>query len=432
LKKPQTKRLGELYAVSSRNGIMRPSSARGEGFKMINMGELFAYPRMKSPDMERVHLSQSEIDRFSVAVGDLLFARQSLVLEGAGKSAIVVEAEIPTCFESHLIRVRLDKTRANPFYYFYYFRSATGNGSIQSIVNQVSAAGIRGSDLERLHVLHPPLSTQSRIAAVLCTYDDLIENNNRRIAILEKMAGEIYREWFVRMRFPGHEKAKFHKGVPDGWKPRQLGEIVKTQYGYTARADDEEIGPKFLRITDIAQDRIHWDSVPCCRIDEKEAEKYLVSEGDILVARTGATVGYAKRINKSGPRAVFASFLVRLKPIRPIDSLFLGITVESGMFRQFINLFTTGAAQPQANAHIMSLFPLFHPPDDVLFEFNRLVEPVLDLKERVDIESGRLANSRDLLLSRLMSGKLSVENLDITFPPSMRSPELVEGKEADG
>lgn len=84
----------------------------------------------------------------------------------------------------------------------------------------------------------PPLPIQRKVSAVLSAYDDLIENNNRRIALLEKMAEELYREWFVRMRFPGYEKVKIVKGVPKGWKVKQLREIVELAYGKALKEED--------------------------------------------------------------------------------------------------------------------------------------------------------------------------------------------------
>ncbi len=412
-------KFGDLYAIPSRNGLMRPSRERGNGFKMINMGELFAYPRIMNPEMERVQVSDNELQKYTVLDGDLLFARQSLVLEGAGKCSIVTTSEHPTVFESHLIRVRLNKELCDPYFYFYFFNSQWGLGFIQQIVNQVAAAGIRGSDLERMKIIHPPLPAQQKIAAILSAYDDLIENNNKRIALLEKAAEEIYREWFVRMRFPGWEKVKFVKGVPEGWGVKKIGDLVSTQYGYTTSAISEPIGPKFLRITDIAPSIINWDEVPHCSIEDSLQDKYFLHEGDVVVARTGATVGYAKRINKLHPASIFASYLVRLKPTNIDHSIFLGISVESKNFKDFINMFITGAAQPQANATIMSLFPLLLPTSDLIKEFNNLVEPILDSKEQFILKNSKLKQSRDLLLSRLVSGKLSVEGLDIRFPMGM-------------
>ena len=292
--------------------------------------------------------------------------------------------------------------------------NSLAGGSAQPLLNQTI--------LSRIEASIPDLREQKKVAAILSAYDELIENNQQRIALLEKMAEEIYREWFVRLRFPGHKTTQFVKGVPYGWQSKKLGELVRTQYGYTASAETEVEGPKFLRITDIVPAAIDWALVPHCKIEGKDEEKYLLQVGDIVVARTGATVGYAKRINKYVPKAVFASYLVRLVPTRKSDAIYLGLSVERSAFKDFIWMFVTGAAQPQANATTMALFPLFYPSEFVLKEFNRIIEPMLDEKELLLNQTVILLRTRNLLLPRLISGKLSVENLDIQFPPSMVDP----------
>lgn len=160
-----TIRFGDLYAEDSRNGLTKPSKVRGSGYKMINMGELFANDRIYDIPMELVPLKDSEKKNAKVEKGDLLFARQSLVLEGAGKCSIVLDVSSLTVFESHLIRVRLDKERANPLFYYYYFKSPLS--PVSTIVSQCAQAGIRGSDLQELEIVFPSLPTQNRIASVL-------------------------------------------------------------------------------------------------------------------------------------------------------------------------------------------------------------------------------------------------------------------------
>jgi type I restriction enzyme S subunit len=193
----------ELYAVPSKNGLTRPTRVRGSGHKMINMGELFANDRIGDIDMELVPMNDKELSTMRVEPGDLLFARQSLVLAGAGKCSLVTKADDPTTFESHIIRVRLKREIADPAFFHYYFKSPICR--IRSIVTQGVQAGIRGNDLKKLKVHIPPVSEQRRIASILSAYDDLIENNRRRIQLLEQAARLLYREWFVHLRFPGED-----------------------------------------------------------------------------------------------------------------------------------------------------------------------------------------------------------------------------------
>ena len=240
---------------------------------MVNMGELFAHPRLCDVPMERVPLSESEGERFLLKDGDLLFARQSLVLEGAGKCSLFLRDDEPVTFESHVTRVRLDLQKAHSGYYFYYFQSHQGQSAIRSIVEQgAGASGIRGSDLATLEVQWQPLPTQRAIAHVLGTLDDKIELNRRMNETLEEMARALFKSWFVDFEpvrakmegrdtglppevaalFPDRLVPSELGDIPEGWDVKTLGDIThKPQYGYTESAKDDPVGPNFLRITDI-------------------------------------------------------------------------------------------------------------------------------------------------------------------------------------
>ena len=169
--------LEELLLCPIRNGLTKPKAIRGKGVKMIAMGEIFSKARINNMDMDRVPVTDKELENCRIQEGDLLFARQSLVLEGAGKCSIVADVKEPTVFESHLIRIRIDATKANPYYVFYYFNSIHGRNSIGTIVEQVAAAGIRGSDLIKLKVPCPDVLTQNKTAEFLKRLDEKIELN---------------------------------------------------------------------------------------------------------------------------------------------------------------------------------------------------------------------------------------------------------------
>lgn len=134
----------------------------------------------------------------------------------------------------------------------------------------------------------------------------------------------------------------------------------RIDYGFTASASEFKVGPKFLRITDIAQSSIDWDNVPYCTISESEKNKYLLSDGDIVVARTGATTGYAKCL-KNPQEAIFASYLVRFRVNKINDNRFIGHIIESLAYKTFIKNNCGGSAQPQANAQILGSYELSLP-----------------------------------------------------------------------
>lgn len=159
------------------------------------------------------------------------------------------------------------------------------------------------------------------------------------------------------------------------------------QYGYTASASAEEIGPKFLRITDIVPDLIDWQRVPYCEIVPKQSGKYLLRHGDIVVARTGATTGYAKLL-KHPPEAVFASYLVRLRIKQGVDSGFIGAIVQSATYKRFIAANIGGAAQPNANAQVLTSFPISLPP---LAEQRRIAAILAAYDDLIENNTRRIA-----------------------------------------
>jgi type I restriction enzyme S subunit len=139
---------------------------------------------------------------------------------------------------------------------------------------------------------------------------------------------------------------------------RDICEAV--EYGYTASSSTAPIGPRFLRITDIVPDRLDWDGVPFCAIDQKKIAKHRLRNGDIVIARTGATTGWAKYI-ANPPEAVFASYLVRIQPNESVDSRYVGFIVESQVYKDFIQQHMGGAAQPNANAQVLTSFEIPRP-----------------------------------------------------------------------
>jgi type I restriction enzyme S subunit len=255
----------------------------------------------------------------------------------------------------------------------------------------------------------PSLQQQSRIANILSAYDDLIENNRRRIALLEEAARLLYREWFVHFRFPGHEHVRIIDGQPEGWKRRYLGDVVTTQYGHTASAEDEEIGPKFLRGTDInKRSFVDWSSVPFCPERELDFEKYALSPGDLLVIRM-ADPGKVALVEKQ-VRAVFASYLVRLKVKDPDDvpPLYLFMVLRDDRYQGFIGASSGGSTRKSASAKLLTDFHFITPPQTLLQIFIEQMLPIRAAINNLVDQSAALGQARDLLLPRLMNGEIAV------------------------
>lgn len=203
----------------------------------------------------------------------------------------------------------------NPLFFRYYLAKKEIIEWLDSNAVGATMKNLSTGILQKLPVVYPPLPIQQKIASILSAYDDLIENNLKRIKILEETAQITYEEWFVRMRFPGYETTPIspETGLPEGWSKQFLGDLVTTQYGYTESAVEDNELPKFLRITDFNKSSyIYWPDVPNCPIDDKAYEKYRLEIGDVIVARI-ADPGKVAIIEKE-IRSVFASYCIRLRP----------------------------------------------------------------------------------------------------------------------
>ena len=277
---------------------------------------------------------------------------------------------------------------------------------------QSQKAAVPGVDRNVLHLLKvraPDRATQASIVAVLAAYDDLIENNRKRIALLEEAVRLLYREWFVYLRFPGHEHVMVVDGVPEGWEQHYLADVVTTQYGHTASAEDEPVGPKFLRGTDINKRTfIDWSAVPHCPEQGLDFDKYALHKGDILVIRM-ADPGKVALVEKP-VRAVFASYLVRLQVRDPeaIPPLFLFQTLLDDRYQGFIGSASSGATRKTASAVLLTDFHFALPPRFLLSLYVEQVQPLRDMITKLVDQSTRAAEARELLLPRLMNGDLAV------------------------
>lgn len=179
--------------------------------------------------------------------------------------------------------------------------------------------------------------------------------------------------------------------LPEGWRWGRLGEVCeKPVYGYTASAEHKEVGPKFLRITDIQNGKVDWDRVPYCRYN-KALEKYLLKSGDVLFARTGATTGKSYLITAAPPKTIFASYLIRVRTGNDLMSEFLYQFLQSDFYWQQVESNKRGGAQPNMNATLLSNIVLPLPP---LPGQKRIVAKLQELMQ--EIERARTACEKQL------------------------------------
>ena len=403
----------------------------------------------------RESVSPSDLDN-TPYIGLEHIGEGTLALEGHGEASSVVSTKSRfkqgdilfgklRCYFRKVVRVSFDgicstdiwvtraKEGVDQGYLFYCMAS-------QSFVD-FADSGSEGTRMPRTQwdwvskyeIPLPSLSEQRKIAHVLGTIDDKIELNRQMNETLEAMARAIFKSWFVdfdpvRAKMEGREPvgmdaetaalfpAKFQDSplgkIPEGWKVDQVKKRVsRIQYGFTQSASEKPVGPKFLRITDIANRRLDWASVPFCHITEKNHDKYRLQEGDILIARTGATTG-ANIYIVDPPDAVFASYLVRIQFHDLSVARLVGEFMASPIYDNYVEGCIGGSAQPNASAQLLSAVEFVFPSLEIATRFYEKVY-VLDKKRAAnDRQSRTLSQIRDTLLPKLLSGEILVDDVE--------------------
>jgi len=330
--------------------------------------------------------------------------------DSVARCCLVPENILPARVNQHVAIIRPDSQTINPKFLMYYLVTPYMQSSMLSISGSGGTRkALTKTMIEKFSVPRPNIKIQQKIVDKLAPYDELIENNSRRIKLLEESARLLYREWFVHFRFPGHEHVKISNRLPCNWENLHLSRLVSPQYGFTETATREPIGPRFLRGTDINKTSyINWDSVPFCSEKKLDYEKYALKIGDILVVRM-ADPGKIAIVEKE-LKAVFASYLVRLN-IRPnvnIEPQYLFHTLSDDPYQSFISGASDKSTRKSANAQLLTDFQITVPPKSLQKLF---VEHVGPLRRQLNIlldQNAILKKSRDILLPKLMSGFIQV------------------------
>lgn len=386
----------ELFASPLRNGVSYPARSRGSGIPMINMGEAFAYDRISDEKCERVPLTKKEKESFLLREGDLLFVRQSLAFKGAGKCILVLKSEEDRTWESHLIRARLDESKASPPFYFYFFNSPAGRKLIETIIEQVAAAGIRGSELAKLPVPLPALATQRAIAEVLGALDDKIEVNDR--------IASLAREYLAA------EFSLLEVDSSDAPLNSSLEEMVHLNPNAQAPAVSEAVYLDMKNLPDKAMTVTNWGHRPA-----RGGARF--QNGDTLLARItpcleNGKVGYVDFLDDCEVGIGSTEFIV-LRPRTGIPAVLPYFLASSPRFRDFAikRMVGTSGRQRLAAADLAD-YPLHRPEAEEFVRFESLSSALMErVKAAVD-ESRKLSATRDELLPLLMSGKIRVRDAE--------------------
>ena len=311
---------------------------------------------------------------------------------------------VPSATNQQINSIVVNPSKYDPYFVYYLLRTKTA--VLQSIAGGVATPIVKKSTFAGINVCVPPLPTQQKIAAVLRPYDKLIENNTRRIEILEEMAQIIYRQWFVEFQFPGHEQVKMVESelglIPQGWEVKRLGEMCHVIMGQSPKSEFyNETGeglPFHQGVRDFGK-RFPTDRVYCT------VQNRIAEAGDILFS-VRAPVG---RINIAHKKIVIGRGLSAIRGKRGNQAF---------LFQQLKERFqeedTMGGGTIFSGIRKDDLLgiPLLSPGESVIDQFEEIVNPIFSQLVNLAMKNINLRQTRDLLLPKLISGELDVSKLD--------------------
>ena len=300
-----------------------------------------------------------------------------------------------------------------PGFLYHFLRSNIFKRQVSSLRTGAAQPQLPIRDIRTISVPVPTIAIQHRIADILSAYDDLIENNRRRITFLERAARELYREWLVRLRFPGHEHTKIVDGVPEGWERKTLGGVLaELESGGRPKGGATEDGIPSIgaeNVTGIGQ----YDFSKEKYVPEdyfNSMRKGVIRSRDVVVYKDGANIGRSSYFGDGFPHDECAVnehvFILRVLP--QLGQSFLYFWVAQDETRQRIANLNANTAQPGVSQGKLKTLSFVQPARVVTSVFNENVEPIVRQIFLLARENQRLTKARDLLLPRLMSGEVAV------------------------
>ena len=377
-----TQRLEEIIQVNPTVKL-----TKGEVYPFIDIDKVSPSLRSVTNEEEKVYDGQS-CSKF--CNGDTVFSRITPCLENRKIAKVSIDGQAAFgSTEFYIFRAKEGKSDEN---YVYYLTSSDAV-VLPAINSMTGASGRQRADkrfIERTKLNVPDFPTQKRIAEILSAYDDLIENNNRRIALLEKAAQELYKEWFVRFRFPGYENAKFENGLPEGWKIAKLGTLCKV---ITGKKDANEATGQGI-----------YPFFTCARETTLFTDEYILDTNAILISGNGSYTGLVKK--HSGKFDLYQRTYA-LYDFQNIEWLYLYWPMKIDFEREFMGG-SRGSAIPYITRPNIEKFKIIVPPRDIMKKAQQTFEQIHNECLYFERQNKNLVKQRDLLLPRLMSGQLEV------------------------
>ncbi|RPJ14577.1 MAG: restriction endonuclease subunit S [Deltaproteobacteria bacterium] len=394
------KSIGELGHVSRGRSRHRPRDA-----EHLYGGQ---YPFIQTADVKHSSLYITEYSQTYNEDGlaqSKLWNAGTLCITIAANIADTAILGIDACFPDSVIGFIPKPEKADARFIKYLF-DALLQRRFQRFTQGAAQDNLSQEKLLSLKFPTPDLRTQKRIADILSTYDDLIENNRRRIQLLEQSARLLYKEWFVRLRFPGYAYVKIKDGVPEGWTQKTINELSSyLNRGITPKYDDDSTG--IVVNQKCVRERLV--NLDLARRQAKEVPKgKLVKFGDVLVNSTGeGTLGRVAQLTFEIENCTVDSHITIVRPAKGVPVYYFGLYLTS--LESYFSTMGRGATnQTELSRSTIGDISMLVPASVLAKEFEGLVDPIYQQINRLIVQNKKLTEARDLLLLRLMNGEIEV------------------------
>jgi type I restriction enzyme S subunit len=347
-----------------------------------------------------------DLARYQLQKDDVILAMDRPIVGGGLKLAWIKEQDLPSLLVQRVTRLRGVPDKATTNYLRYALSAPDFVAHIDRITTGANIPHISGKDIASFEFVLPSIEEQDRIVEFIAAYDDLIETNHCRIVLLEESARLLYREWFVSLRFPGHEAIQIVSVLPYGWSRKTVGEMTTfLSRGITPKYDDAATGlvinQKCIRggLINMAPARHQSKEVKADR---------LLQVGDVLINSTGAgTLGRVAQVRSTIPACTVDTHVTIARPLDVSQAAYLGVTLLE--LEPLLSTMGVGSTnQLELGRAAIAALPVLEPPVILQQAFNELVWPIFTQVETLMQMNEKLAKARDELLPKLMSGAISV------------------------
>jgi type I restriction enzyme, S subunit len=336
--------------------------------------------------------------------GDIIFARITPCLENGKIAQVRLKNKRKGFGSTEFFVFRPKKGLIDSD--FLYYLSKSDIIKLSAINSMTGASGRQRADktfVQNIELKLPEIKLQKKIATILTNYDELIENNNKRMELLERTAQEIYNEWFIRMRFPGHDSSEFNKEMPTFGRKVELGKICEE---VRRNSKIENIDPKSIYVGLEHISRKSFTLKEYSSVSEVSSDKLKFNEKEILFSKIRP---YLHKVALAMFSGYCSSDTIVLKPKEDKYLYFVLMTVFDEDFIEYANITSKGTKMPRADWKVLEKRLVCVPDDATIDNFNLIVKNIFECINKYRLANENMAKMRDLLLPRLMSGKLSIE-----------------------